>query len=288
MSRSPSGPDAARGALPDVLGYALVREVHRGALASVFEGLHRASGARAAVKVLHGDASVLHADERFAREVQAAKAFSHSAHVPVVGEGFTTAGRPFVAYAWVAGTTLAEHLAAHGPFDGPAAARHAHTLLGYLAALHAAGIAHRDLHPGNVLVGDDGELRVIDLGIAALGAAAAAASERAGLTPPHRVMGTPPYCAPERMVGDDRHSPAGDLYAAAVVIYELFTGARPWPGVAVEGDAAPMAAFVQPAPAAVEAVLRRALAHHVGERFATADAFRQAFGNAARADGLVR
>src|SRR6266700_3758159 len=95
-----------------------------------------------------------------------------------------------------------------------------------LAAAHAAGVMHRDIKPGNLLVDPDGRVKITDFGIAS-------AAGSAPLTRTGTVLGTPAYLAPERLAGASA-GPASDLYALGMVAYQCLAGALPFTGTAVE------------------------------------------------------
>lgn len=208
---------------------------------------------------------------RFEREARAAASVSHPNVVDVFDFG-SHAGTRYLVLRYVEGETLRQYLARRGRLSAGEVVRIGGQLLGGLGAIHAAGLVHRDVKPENVIVGRDGLLRITDFGIAV-----APADIR--LTTQGLVWGTPAYMAPEQVLGYGV-SPATDLYAAGVILFELLTGRLPF-----TSDASPALAFAHvsaspPAlrdvapdidvPPELEAVVRRALAKNPDDRFRTA------------------
>ena len=158
--------------------------------------------------------------ERFRREAQAMARLDHRNVVPIYDVG-GTGPEAFVAMALIRGVTLREWLATPRTV-GAIAATFAQAADG-LAEAHARGIVHRDFKPENVLVGEDGVVRVSDFGLAQLGAPLAVAH---GSPPEDSAAGTPAYLAPEIRAGG-ASGPRGDQYAFCVALHEAVTGKRP-------------------------------------------------------------
>jgi serine/threonine-protein kinase len=177
-------------------------------------------GRRVALKVL--PAFVSKDPERLRRFTQEARAASRLSHpnVCVVHEiGETDDGRPFIAMEYVEGMTLRQRMRSHAMKLGDVldiAIQVAEALI----AAHEAGIVHRDIKPQNVLLGEAGEAKVADFGIAM----AASASTTSGT---ELLFGTPGYMSPEQAMGE-RVGPESDLYSLGVVLYEMLTGTVPF------------------------------------------------------------
>lgn len=180
------------------------------------------------------------------------------------------AGRDHLYYlmSWHAGETLKAMLARGHRFSIAESAQIGLRLLKGIAALHRMGIVHRDIKPDNVHLGQDGRLRILDLGVAA--------SDGVDL---HEINnpGTPSYMAPELFAGEAA-SPASDLYAAGVTLYELLT--RKYPYGEVEpfqrpkfGEPVTPLRYRADIPQWLEAVLLKAVAREPKERFETAEEF---------------
>jgi serine/threonine protein kinase len=155
---------------------------------------------------------------RFVREARLAARLAdpHIVRVYDVGED---GGRPFIAMEFVEGETLAELVTRNGALPADEAVELGVQLCHGLAAVHRAGLVHRDVKPQNLLLRKDGELKVSDFGIA-FGA------EGTRLTVAGTVLGTAAYLAPEQARGEEVTA-AADIYATGAVLYELLTGRPP-------------------------------------------------------------
>jgi eukaryotic-like serine/threonine-protein kinase len=158
------------------------------------------------------------AAERLRREARAAGRLEHPniARVLDLGED---GGRPYLVMELLEGESLAERISRDGAMAPAEAARVVAAVADALEAAHRAGVVHRDVKPGNVFLGADGSVKVLDFGIAS------AAGEAALTT--GDLIGTAAYLAPERALGH-RATPAADVYALGVVLYELLAGRRPF------------------------------------------------------------
>jgi eukaryotic-like serine/threonine-protein kinase len=190
--------------------YTLVEHLGSGGMASVWLASDGTLGREVAIKVM---SDMLAGDERwlrrFRREARAAAALQHPNIVKVFDFGLED-GRPYLIMAYVAGGSLKERLAAGSPVDGRALARE---LLGALAHVHAAGILHRDVKPGNILLDAEGASHLTDFGIAR-------PSDATDMTQTGVVLGTMRYLAPEVAAGDPA-SERSDLYSAGCVLREV-------------------------------------------------------------------
>jgi serine/threonine-protein kinase len=208
-------------ALARILGPFLIeRELARGAMGVVLLATRVADGERVALKLLRPE---LAQDEayrtRLEREARIARSVSHPRLVRVLDAG-EVEGRPFIAFAFVAGPSLADRLTTDGALGVPATLALAGDLGAALDALHAAELVHRDLKPANILLDADGRCVVGDFGYARDEALTA-------LTRPGRVLGTLDYVAPEVLRGE-RASAASDIYALGCVVHECLAGAPPF------------------------------------------------------------
>jgi serine/threonine-protein kinase len=122
----------------------------------------------------------------------------------------------------IEGGTLRELLAERGPMPPHAVAAVLRPVLGGLAAAHRAGLVHRDVKPENVLISDDGEVKIADFGLVRAVAAA-------GITSASVILGTAAYLSPEQ-VRDGNAGPRSDVYSAGILTYELLTGGTPFTG----------------------------------------------------------
>jgi serine/threonine-protein kinase len=211
---------------------------------------------------------------RFEREAKAAARLNHPAVVAIYDIG-EDAGIPFIVMERMPGQTMADRLA-RGPLDQVWLRRATLQVLGAVAAAHAAGILHRDIKPGNVLIGQDGSVKVADFGIAAITDAAGGDEHH---TSTGLVIGTPAYLAPERAQGRPA-TVQSDLYAVGVLLYEGLTGCKPYSGAtplatavaAQHGSAPPIEQFRPDADPALVLVAARAMAVKPEDRFPSAAA----------------
>lgn len=189
--------------------YRLVRRLGSGGMATVWLALDTRLGRQVAIKL---PTAALTADEtfaiRFEREAQNAAALSHPTLVSVFDYG-TEGDRPYLVSEYVDGSNLAELRDREQP---PPTEDLARTLLEALAHIHAGGIVHRDIKPGNVLVDPAGRIMLTDFGIAQ-------STEETSLTATGHVIGTLSYLAPEVKKGQ-RAGPQADLYSLGVLLSE--------------------------------------------------------------------
>ena len=156
---------------------------------------------------------------RFQREARLAARLMHPNVVQIYDVGEDDDGRPFIAMEYVAGATLAELLRRRGPLPSTEVAELGIQLCAGLAAAHAAGLVHRDVKPQNLLLREDGVLKLGDFGVAF-------GLEGTRLTMAGTVLGTAAYFAPEQARGEEVTA-AADLYGAGAVLYDLLTGRPP-------------------------------------------------------------
>jgi serine/threonine protein kinase len=211
---------------------------------------------------------------RFEVEARLAAAVTHPNVVMVYDVGVDD-GVPFLVMECLPGNTLADEICG-GPLSIDRVCTTAVAVLDALAAAHTLGVLHRDLKPANVLMTADRRPKLTDFGIAT--------SETATeLTASGFVVGTPAYLAPERINGKSA-TVQSDLYSVGVMCYEAATGARPFSGdtplavaYSVLHDDPPSMRSVRPEiPEPLEAVVMHAMARDPRDRFATAEAFRNA------------
>ena len=272
-SSAPSA-DAERGEdLPARLGhYAITRKLGQGGMGVVYaardERLHR----DVALKTMAGVGADETARLRFWREARAAASVNHPniCQIYEIGEDH---GELFIAMELLEGTPLSEQLK-HGPMRVGDAVSIGLGMLSALSALHTRGIVHRDLKPSNVFLTPHG-VKLLDFGLAR------PADDQALVTGPEltragMVLGTPRYMAPEQVVGDpiDLRS---DLFAAGAILFEMLAG-RPAFGGRTVIEIAHATLYEQPpalsgpaAVAAVDRVIRRALAKKPADRYDSVD-----------------
>lgn len=251
--------------------YAIVRLLGRGGMGEVYLAHDDILQRRVALKVPRTD-EALDAEtiERFYREARTAARLSHPNLCAVYDVGEID-GRLFLAMPYIAGESLASVL--HRLRLTPAQA------VGIVVKLalavdeaHRAGILHRDLKPGNVMLNERGEPVVMDFGLARLHQ-----QHDTRLTMTGAMLGTPAYASPEQLQGDlDAIGPASDVYSLGVMLFEMLTGRMPFEGslasmmkqVLVDPPPRPSSLAPGIAPP-LEAICLRALAKRPAERFAT-------------------
>jgi beta-lactam-binding protein with PASTA domain/predicted Ser/Thr protein kinase len=202
--------------------YRVDSRLAQGGMATVYLGRDTRLDRVVALKIAHQDlASDAEFIRRFMTEARAVAQLNSPNVVGVFDQG-TSGEVSYIVMEYVAGPTLREVLRARGRLTVRESLDIIEGVLGGLAAAHRAGIIHRDVKPENVLLGQDGAVKVADFGLAR--AAVAAASTKTGV-----IIGTAAYLAPEQ-VSRSRSDARTDVYAAGVMLFEMLTGAQPHTG----------------------------------------------------------
>ncbi|WP_285028156.1 Stk1 family PASTA domain-containing Ser/Thr kinase [Plantibacter sp. ME-Dv--P-122b] len=259
--------------------------IGRGGMSNVFRGVDTKLGRTVAIKVLK---STLATDpafrSRFRQEAQAASRMAHPTIVRVydAGEERVKDGsghdliEPFIVMEYVEGRMLKD-LIAEGPVESAEAVRIAHSILTALEYSHRAGVVHRDIKPGNVMITTAGDVKVTDFGIAR-----AVSDSSTTVAQTTAILGTAAYFSPEQAKGETVDART-DLYSTGVVLFEMLTGKAPFRGdtaVAVayqhvsERPVKPSSINPKVSPALDQVVLR-ALAKDRFERYQSAVEFRE-------------
>ena len=214
------GPDSIVGS------YRIVKEIGRGGMGTVYEAAHTILPRRAAIKVMHKDLRRQPGmASRMVQEASILEEVRHPGIVRVYECNVLPDHRPWIAMELVEGETLASRLHYASRLSAVEVATLLSEVADVLAAVHARGVVHRDLKPDNLLLTPtdrDFPLRVIDWGVARLGAAGRLTLD--GLTP-----GTPIYMSPEQATGKNIGSPC-DMYSLGVIAYEALAGHPPFDG----------------------------------------------------------
>ena len=272
---APPVADALVGRLLD-RRYRLDRSIARGGMATVYDATDTRLDRRVAVKVMR---PALASDpdfvERFAREARAAARLSSPEVVAVFDQGTDAeTGTAYLVMEHVSGGTLRDVLEREGALPPARALDLLEPVLVALAAAHAAGLVHRDVKPENVLLADDGRVKVADFGLAR-------AIETSALTATTgMIMGTVAYLAPEQ-VEHGRTDTRTDVYAAGVLLWELLTGTPPYTSDSpmtvayrhVHDDVPPPGDVVEGVPPALDDLVRRATRRDPAARPVDAGAF---------------
>jgi len=209
---------------------------------------------------------------RFRLEVEAGAALDHPNIVPVYGAGEVD-GQPYLAMKWIEGGSLSAHLARFREHPRESA-RFVAKVARAIHYAHQRGILHRDLKPGNILLGPTAEPLVTDFGLAKR------LDVEVGLTATGAVAGTPAYMAPEQARGEKALTVAADVYALGGVLYALLTGQPPFHGTndvavleQVVGSPPPPPRALNPlVDADLEAVCLKCLEKEPGQRYSSAEA----------------
>ena len=244
-------------------------------------------GRTVAVKVL---AKRFSADEalrgRFTREALAAARLSGEPNTVTIFDVGEHEGRPFIVMEYLRGGSLEDRLREHGAQDPGRVLAWLDEAGAALDAAHDHGVVHRDVKPGNLLLAGDGTVRVADFGVAS-------AAGLDSLTMTGTILGTAGYLAPEQARGEPT-TPATDLYALAVVAFELLTGQRPFQADNPTAEAAAHVHAEVPAvsergdlPRELDPIFRRAMAKDPAERYPSSADFVSALREALRSAGAT-
>ena len=257
--------------------YRVERSVGRGGMAEVFLAHDLLLDRPVALKVLFPEyANDPNFVERFRREAQSAAGLTHPNIVAVYDWGKVN-NTYFIAMEFVQGRTLASILKEKLRLTARQACDVAVDVASALGFAHENGVVHRDIKPGNILIGSTGQVKVADFGIArALGSAV-----EEGLTQTGSVMGTATYLSPEQAQGS-QPDPRSDIYSLGVMMYEMVAGRAPFigdnaVGVAyqqVHGVPPALSEFVSDIPREFEAIVAKCMAKSAERRYVNAGALR--------------
>jgi serine/threonine-protein kinase len=214
---------------PEKLGrYIIVQEIGKGAMGIVYEGYDPNIDRRVAIKTARRD--VLEASgraeelmERFLREARAAGTLSHPNIVTIYDAG-KEGDLAYIAMEYLEGGTLSDIIKAKERMAPDTVARTCAAICDALATAHAKGVVHRDVKPANIVVSNDGAIKVADFGIAHV--------SDSTLTQEGSMIGTPFYMSPEQFMGQHIDG-RSDLFSVGIICYELLTGEKPFTGEAL-------------------------------------------------------
>jgi TolB-like protein/Tfp pilus assembly protein PilF len=252
--------------------YDIERELGRGGMATVYLAEDLKHHRKVAIKVLDPELAAGLGHTRFLREIEIAAGLSHPHILPLYDSG-ESGGFLYYVMPFVEGESLRSRLEREKQLsiaDGIAIGR---AVAGALSYAHGLGIVHRDIKPENILF-TAGQAVVTDFGIArAVGVAGGDQLTRTGMA-----IGTPAYMSPEQAAGERDLDARSDIYALGCVLYEMLAGQAPFTGPTAQAVLArhavdpvpPLRTVRQTIPAALEAVVLRALAKAPADRFHTA------------------
>ncbi|HYY11758.1 MAG TPA: Stk1 family PASTA domain-containing Ser/Thr kinase, partial [Kineosporiaceae bacterium] len=272
---------------PHVLGnrYEVGDLLGRGGMAEVHIGRDTRLGRVVAIKLLRTDlARDATFQARFKREAQSAAALNHPAIVAVydtgeeqvVEAGGAVVSLPYIVMEYVEGHTLRELMHDGQPLEVGAALDVTARVLSALEYSHRAGIVHRDIKPANVMMTTNGDVKVMDFGIAR-----AMSDASSTMTQTQAVIGTAQYLSPEQARGETVDA-RSDLYSGGCLLYELLTGRPPFVADSpvavayqhVREEPQPPSVFTPAVPPAVDRIVLHALAKDRETRYQTAAEFR--------------
>lgn len=257
-------------------------------MAEVYQGHDELLDRPVAVKMLRPDmAANPEVRSRFEVEARSAARLHHPNVVSVFDTG-EDGGDPYLVMELLPGESLADRVG-QGPVAPEWLCRVAGDVLAALGAAHGAGLVHRDVKPGNVLLAAEGQAKVADFGIAK-----SMESVGGDLTHTGLLLGTPAYLAPERIEGEPA-TPQSDLYSLGVVLYEALAGVKPFVGTTPMAMASAIATLPAPPLAAARpgldpvlvAAVERAMAKDAADRPATAAEMAADLGLVERDDATV-
>jgi serine/threonine-protein kinase len=257
--------------------YRLIAPLGEGGMATIWRAVDEQLDREVAVKLLRtqfGNDTGFAA--RFKQEARAAGSLAHHNIVPVYDYGTDAEdGTQYIVMQLVEGDDLASVLRERTALSTDDAVRVAIGVASALEAAHRRGIVHRDVKPGNILITDEGDVKVTDFGIAR-------AVSEASMTVTGTTLGSVHYFSPEQARGDEVTG-ASDVYSLGIVLYEMLTGRRPFEGDSAAGvalkrlneDPPPPGTF-RPVPSGLAAIVMRALQRDPERRFPDAGSFAEA------------
>ena len=254
--------------------YRATEKIGSGGMADVYKAVDDVLGRTVAVKVLHAhyatDAAFV---ARFRQEAQAAANLSHPNIVNIYDWGRDDEVY-YIVMEYVRGTDLKELVTEKGPLDAFKAADYCAQVCSALSVAHGYDIIHRDIKPHNIVLTPDGQIKVMDFGIARAG--------NSTMTQTGSVLGTAHYVSPEQAQGRTLGAQS-DLYSLGVVLYELVTGRVPFDGDSavavalkqVNDEPVPPREIDPDIPPSVEAVIARAMQKSPADRYSSAEEMRR-------------
>jgi hypothetical protein len=264
--------------------YQIIREIGRGGMGVVYEGLDTRLDRRVAIKTidLPTDASVSpeayqELVARFQTEAKAIAKLSHPNIVTIYDFGQED-GRQYMVQELLQGRSLAQMLQTYAPLPVDTVIRASAQACAALDFAHDQGIIHRDVKPGNMILLDNGTLKLMDFGIARL------ETGSAGMTKAGNILGSLLYISPEQLVNAAKIDRRADIYSLGVSMYEMLTGRLPYNGdnigelvMAIMQSLPQRPSQVNPqVPEALEAIILRAMAKEADKRFGRASEMGQA------------
>jgi len=270
--------------LQETLGdnYVIEGELSPGGMSRLFLATESSLERKVVIKLLPPETASEVSATRFHREALVTARLQHPNILPVLSTG-TSAGLFYYIMPYVAGESLRQRLERAGKFEIADALRVVREIADALALAHERGIVHRDIKPANILL-QEGHAVLTDFGIARAVEASRLETTAERLTAKGVGIGTLGYMAPEQMMGERDLDSRADVYALAVVAYEMFAGQPPFSRPTKQALVAahmtepppPLTSIVPDIPPAISAVINKALAKAPNDRYRTAAEFRNA------------
>jgi serine/threonine-protein kinase len=259
--------------------YRIVGQLGRGGAGVVYKAVDETLHRDVAVKTLNPDLANTEVMSRFRAEATILARLNHP-QIATIFELFRADGDLLMVMEFVRGESLDKLLERHGALPPERAAYIIDLILSALEHAHRGGVVHRDVKPANVMLTDEGSIKIMDFGIARV----LGAEQK---TVDFRLMGTPAYMSPEQVLGEEVDG-RSDLYSVGVLFYRLVTGALPFAADTalamlqrqIRDNPIPVAAHRDGLPDWCETIVQRALAKAPGERFQSAEEFREAMSRA--------
>jgi serine/threonine protein kinase len=249
--------------------YEILGPLGFGATSRVDKARDKIIGRTVAIKTLVHSFGAAPQQKQFLREAQIVGQLSHPAIVNLFDVGVEETGIAYLVMEYVNGRTLQQVLA-ESPIPWPRACSWAADLATALGRAHHAGIIHGDVKPANIMITEEGEVKLSDFGIARF------ATQVSGSG---RIMGTPAYLAPEQIMGEP-HSTRSDLFSLGIVLYQMLTGVPPFDGSSVAAvcaqiltsDPVPPSRRNPALPSGLDHIVMRCLAKKGEDRYPSGDA----------------
>jgi serine/threonine protein kinase len=254
--------------------YVILDKIGAGSMGRVYKARHLLMGRVVALKIIAPELSANpRIVARFQREMKMVGRLDHP-NVVRAFDADQVGGSLFIVMEYVPGQSLGQQFRSKGPLPALEVLRHAAQAVRGLGHAHAQGVVHRDVKPSNVLIGEDGRVRMLDLGLGVL----LESDNAAFATADGIAVGTIDYMSPEQACGRDVDG-RSDLYSLGCTLYHVISGQRIFPGdsdverlgLRINGTPRPLSDLVPDLPRGVQAVMDRLLANKPKDRYQTAE-----------------
>ena len=196
-----------------------IKELGRGATGTVFKAFDSEKGVMVALKMPEPPPEGIDVPTHYRREIEMLGSLNHDAVVKIIDQKLDPVS-PWIAYEFVKGNTLRELITSGKKFEPEEAVRITYEIANGLRYIHDSGIVHRDVNPNNIMITTEGQVKIMDFGIA----------HRLGEPYPKQLAGTPGYMSPETAKGEEG-LPESDLYSLGLIFYEMLAGEPVYTGL---------------------------------------------------------